>query len=49
MIEQAKRRAGHTANIDMAAAYDLLTRRAAENGASLSETAAQNIQDAQAR
>jgi transcriptional regulator with GAF, ATPase, and Fis domain len=49
VIERAKGVLAQTANVDMAAAYDLLTRRAAEDGSSLSETAARIIEAAQTR
>jgi transcriptional regulator with GAF, ATPase, and Fis domain len=49
VIEQAKGVLAQTAQVDMATAYELLARRAAENGSSLTDTAAQIIQDAQTR
>jgi transcriptional regulator with GAF, ATPase, and Fis domain len=49
VIEQAKGVLAHTAQVDMATAYDLLVGRAGENGSSLTQTAARIVQDAQSR
>ena len=49
VIEQAKGVLAQIAEVDMATAYELLARRAAENGSSLTEAAQQIIEDARKR